>query len=140
MASTQSSNPQGPESKFPAMTKPEMLAEIERVSGKTTRLRALRAELPTTKGRRVPGGAESFGVGQPRGAGGGRGAGGRGAGGGAAAPVRGALTHPQRLTMIDQAAVMLETLYAHLPLKRALHAIDPLQRLRLLRLRHEALD
>ena len=35
---------------------------------------------------------------------------------------------------------MLETRYANLALKRALHAIDPLQRLRLLRLRHEGLD
>jgi hypothetical protein len=46
----------------------------------------------------------------------------------------------QRETVIDQAILMLEELYAHLPLKRALHATDPIQRLRLLRLRHQALD
>ena len=51
-----------------------------------------------------------------------------------------ALTYPQRLTVIDQALLMLEALYAHLPLKRARHATDPIQKLRLLRLRHEALD
>ena len=65
----------------------------------------------------------------------------RGAGAGAAA--RGdiaPLTERQRELLIDQAILMLEELYAHLPLKRALHATDPIQRLRLLRLRHEALD
>ena len=68
--------------------------------------------------------------------------GGRPAAARAAAPAAaaGALSHPQRLTVIDQALLMLEALYANLPLKRALHAIDPIQRLRLLRLRHEALD
>src|SRR5262249_2952772 len=40
----------------------------------------------------------------------------------------------------DQAMLMLQELYAHLSLKRALHAIDPIQRLQLLRLRHAALD
>jgi len=50
------------------------------------------------------------------------------------------LTLKQREFLIDQAILMLEELYAHLPLKRALHATDPIQRLRLLRLRHEALD
>jgi hypothetical protein len=34
---------------------------------------------------------------------------------------------------------MLESLYVHLPLKRAMHATDPIQRLRLLRLRLSAL-
>ena len=52
----------------------------------------------------------------------------------------GSLTLEQRQTVIDQALLMLEAIYANLPLKRALHAIDPIQRLRLLRLRHEALD
>jgi C-terminal processing protease CtpA/Prc len=46
----------------------------------------------------------------------------------------------QRDQLIDQAIAMLEQVYAHLPLKRALHANDPLQSLRLLRLRHAALD
>src|SRR5262249_15851883 len=50
------------------------------------------------------------------------------------------LTKEQRELMIDQAVKMLEQVYAHLPLKRALHANDPIQSLRLLRLRHTSLD
>jgi len=38
-----------------------------------------------------------------------------------------------RARIVDQALVMLEGVYAHLPLKQAMHGIDPLQRLRLLR-------
>ena len=45
------------------------------------------------------------------------------------------LTAAQRRTLVDQAELPIEGLYVHLPLKRAMHAIDPLQRLRLLRLR-----
>ena len=45
------------------------------------------------------------------------------------------LTAAQRRTLVDQAELLIEGLYVHLPLKRAMHAIDPLQRLRLLRLR-----
>ena len=45
------------------------------------------------------------------------------------------LTAAQRRTLVDQAEILIEGLYVHLPLKRAMHAIDPLQRLRLLRLR-----
>jgi hypothetical protein len=47
----------------------------------------------------------------------------------------GTLTPAQRTTLVDQAELMLETLYVHLPLKRSMHAIDPLQRLKLLRFR-----
>ncbi|AMV37742.1 S41 family peptidase [Planctomyces sp. SH-PL62] len=43
------------------------------------------------------------------------------------------LTHEERLTVVDAAATMLGQVYVHLPLKRAMHGIDPLQRLRLLR-------
>jgi Peptidase family S41 len=43
------------------------------------------------------------------------------------------LTPKQRGIMVDQAILVLESFYAHLPLKRAMYAIDPLQRLRLLR-------
>ncbi len=43
-----------------------------------------------------------------------------------------ALTKPQRLRLIEQAAVLIGDLYTHLPLKKAMHSIDPLQRLRLL--------
>ena len=37
--------------------------------------------------------------------------------------------------MLDQAEILIGGIYAHLPLKRAMHAIDPLQALRLLRYR-----
>lgn len=131
--------PQGADPKWPAMTSAEALAEVDRVSGTATRLQALRQALPTapsprpsrslssTRGPREAsaGAAHGFAEAAP---------------GPSKAAVPGALTPAERLTIIDQAIVMLEGLYAHLPLKRALHAIDPLQRLRLLRLRHEALD
>ena len=45
----------------------------------------------------------------------------------------GGLTVPQREDVVDQAILLISGLYAHLPLKRAMHAIDPVQRLRLLR-------
>lgn len=47
----------------------------------------------------------------------------------------GELTLAERQQIVDQALLMLEQVYVHLPLKRAMHAIDPIQRLRLLRLR-----
>src|SRR6516165_9197565 len=43
------------------------------------------------------------------------------------------LTARERARIVDQAILLLEGFYAHLPLKRAMYAIDPLQRLRLLR-------
>lgn len=46
----------------------------------------------------------------------------------------------ERAVLVDQAAVMLEQVFVHLPLKRAMHVTDPVQRLRLLKLRHGALD
>src|SRR6516165_517263 len=46
-----------------------------------------------------------------------------------------ALSRSQQTRIIDQAIMMLEGFYAHLPLKRAMYALDPLQRLRLLRQR-----
>lgn len=42
------------------------------------------------------------------------------------------LTATERLRLIEQATVLIEDLYTHLPLKKAMHSIDPLQRLRLL--------
>ena len=39
----------------------------------------------------------------------------------------------ERILIVDQAMLVLEGLYAHLPFKRALHAVDPVQRLRLIR-------
>ena len=48
---------------------------------------------------------------------------------------QGALTQAQQLELIDQAEILLEGVYVHMPLKRAMHAVDPLQSLRLLRRR-----
>ncbi len=45
-----------------------------------------------------------------------------------------------RYQLVEQASVLLEELYVHLPLKRAMHAIDPVQRLRLLKRRLESLS
>ena len=45
----------------------------------------------------------------------------------------GELNLDDRMRIVDQALVLLEENYVHLPLKRAMHAVDPLQRLRLLR-------
>ncbi len=48
---------------------------------------------------------------------------------------QGPLTDGQRRLVLDQAELLIGEVYAHLPLKRAMHAIDPLQALRLLRYR-----
>lgn len=45
------------------------------------------------------------------------------------------LTLGEREQVIDQALILVEQLYVHLPLKRAMHAVDPIQRLRLLKYR-----
>lgn len=50
-----------------------------------------------------------------------------------------ALTPEQRQTIVRQALALLDQAYAHLPLKKAMHAIDPVQRLRLLRYRSDKL-
>lgn len=44
----------------------------------------------------------------------------------------GDLTSAERLQVIEQAIILLESFYVRMPLKRAMHAVDPLQRLRLL--------
>lgn len=44
-----------------------------------------------------------------------------------------ALKPQQRVLIVDQAIMLLESFYAHLPLKSAMYAVDPLRRLRLLR-------
>ncbi|MDX3662046.1 S41 family peptidase [Streptomyces sp. ID05-26A] len=49
----------------------------------------------------------------------------------------GTLTLAQRKLIVDQALIMLEQNYAHLPLKVAMHAVNPVQRLRVLRARLE---
>lgn len=43
------------------------------------------------------------------------------------------LSREDRLLLIDQALVLLDHNYVHLPLKQAMHAVDPIQRLKLLR-------
>ena len=47
----------------------------------------------------------------------------------------GALTRAQRRRIVQQALILFGDYYCHLPLKEAMHAVDPLQRLRLLDLR-----
>jgi hypothetical protein len=47
------------------------------------------------------------------------------------------LTKEERLVLVDQALVLLEQNYVHRPLKEAMHAIRPVQRLRLLQQRIE---
>ena len=42
----------------------------------------------------------------------------------------GTLTPAQRATVVRQAMAMIDGLYVHLPLKRAMHATEPVQRLR----------
>ena len=52
----------------------------------------------------------------------------------------GTLTPAQRATVVRQATAMIDGLYVHLPLKRAMHATEPVQRLRLLAQRLPALS
>lgn len=49
----------------------------------------------------------------------------------------GTLTRAERMLIVDQALVLLERNFVHLPLKTAMHAVNPVQRLRLLRARLE---
>jgi hypothetical protein len=44
----------------------------------------------------------------------------------------GRLTHDNRKIIVEQALTLLERSYVHLPLKKAMHAVGPIQRLRLL--------
>jgi hypothetical protein len=43
------------------------------------------------------------------------------------------LSRRERLRIVEQALVLMEMSYVHLPMKRAIHAIDPIQQLKLLR-------
>ncbi len=43
------------------------------------------------------------------------------------------LTLEELQRIVDQALVLIEQIYVHLPLERAMHAVDPVQRLKLLR-------
>jgi hypothetical protein len=44
-----------------------------------------------------------------------------------------ALSREERLRIVEQALLLMEMNYVHLPMKRAIHAIDPIQQLKLLR-------
>lgn len=46
---------------------------------------------------------------------------------------RAALSRQERLRIVEQALLLMEMNYVHLPMKRAIHAIDPIQQLKLLR-------
>ena len=50
------------------------------------------------------------------------------------------LASSDRYELVEQASLLLEGLYVHLPLKRSMHAIDPVQRLRLLERRLDTLS
>jgi peptidase S41-like protein len=50
------------------------------------------------------------------------------------------LSLEERQRIVDQALVLIEQFYVHLPLKRAMHAVDPVQRLKLLRYRLHTLS
>ena len=50
------------------------------------------------------------------------------------------LSAEDRQLLVDQALALIEHLYVHLPLKRAMHAVDPIQRLRLLKRRSTSLS
>lgn len=52
----------------------------------------------------------------------------------------GVLTLEQRKTIVEQALILIDTIYVHLPLKRAMHAVDPVQRLKLLRRKLESVS
>ncbi|HEY0385570.1 MAG TPA: S41 family peptidase, partial [Pyrinomonadaceae bacterium] len=52
----------------------------------------------------------------------------------------GQLTLTEREQIVNQALVMIEEFYVHLPLKRAMYAVDPVQALRLLRQRQSRLS
>jgi Peptidase family S41 len=52
-------------------------------------------------------------------------------------PSAGTLTLAERRLLVDQALVLMEQNYAHLPLKVAMHAVNPVQKLRVLRARLE---
>jgi cytosine/adenosine deaminase-related metal-dependent hydrolase/C-terminal processing protease CtpA/Prc len=54
--------------------------------------------------------------------------------------ISGELSLDERRKIVEQALLLLEQNYVHLPFKRAMHAIDPVQRLRLLRHRLDGIQ
>ena len=47
-------------------------------------------------------------------------------------PDTGTLTLDDRRTIVEQALILLNDLYVHLPLKKAMHVVDPVQKLRII--------
>lgn len=58
----------------------------------------------------------------------------------AAAKPSGILTLDERQQIVDAALMLLQEVYVHLPLKRAMHAINPVQRLKLLSQQLDVID
>ena len=56
---------------------------------------------------------------------------------GAGSKPRAPLSRRARIQIVDTALDLIETLYVHLPLKRSMYAVNPIQRLKLLRRRCE---
>ena len=52
----------------------------------------------------------------------------------------GTLTQAERITLVEQALLLIEANYVHLPLKEAMHGVDPVQRLKLIQHRLEQSD
>jgi len=52
----------------------------------------------------------------------------------------GELNDSEREILVDQALILIGDIYVHLPLKRAMHAVEPIQRLKLLKYRNSKLD
>ena len=50
------------------------------------------------------------------------------------------LTKREKERIVDQALTLIDDLYVHLPLKRAMHAVDPIQRLKLIKYRLSRMD
>ena len=52
----------------------------------------------------------------------------------------GKLTLQERKTIVEQALILLKELYVHLPLKKAMHVVDPVQKLRILQNRLDEIE
>ena len=50
------------------------------------------------------------------------------------------LSSAERRTLVEQALILINDIYVHLPLKKAMHSIDPVQRLRLLKSRVDSMS
>jgi hypothetical protein len=55
-------------------------------------------------------------------------------------PATGRLTLDDRRTIVEQALLLLKELYVHLPLKKAMHVVDPVQKLRIIQNRLDEIE